>query len=84
VPRRLPAELDFFEALCAERTVWTALRANLSVVDAVASGFTTGRLSYSKVRAITRVAEPGDGVDWVELARALRPFRLYGDAWSTP
>jgi hypothetical protein len=26
-------------------------------------------VSYSKVRAITRVAEDGDGVDWVELAR---------------
>lgn len=28
-----------------------------------------GRVSYAKVQAITRVAEPDDPVDWVELAR---------------
>src|SRR3954451_25099361 len=35
----------------------------------VAAAFADGRASYSKVRAVTRVAEPDDGVDWVELAR---------------
>jgi pyruvate/2-oxoglutarate dehydrogenase complex dihydrolipoamide acyltransferase (E2) component len=33
----------------------------------IAAAFADGRLSYSKVRAITRVAEPDDGIDWVEL-----------------
>lgn len=36
---------------------------------ALAEAFAGGRVSYSKVRAITRVAEPGDGIDWVEHAR---------------
>lgn len=31
--------------------------------------FADGRVSYSKVRAISRVADPGDGIDWVSLAR---------------
>lgn len=31
--------------------------------------FADGRVSYSKVRAISRVAEPEDGIDWVSLAR---------------
>ena len=35
----------------------------------VAAAFADGRISYSKVRAITRAAEPGDDVDWVRLAR---------------
>src|SRR3954454_15005448 len=35
----------------------------------VATAFGDGRISYSKVRAVTRVAAPDDGVDWVELAR---------------
>ena len=35
----------------------------------LAAAFGDGRVSYSKVRAITRVAEPDDGVDWVSLAR---------------
>src|SRR3954452_22428412 len=35
----------------------------------VAAAFGDGRISYSKVRAVTRVAAPDDGVDWVELAR---------------
>src|SRR3954453_2069992 len=35
----------------------------------VAAAFGDGRASYSKVRAVTRVAEPNDGIDWVELAR---------------
>src|SRR3954451_876 len=35
----------------------------------VAAAFADGRASYSKVRAVTRVAEPDDGIDWVELAR---------------
>jgi hypothetical protein len=35
----------------------------------LADAFGDGRVSYSKVRAITRAAEPGDGIDWVDLAR---------------
>ena len=35
----------------------------------VAAAFGDGRISYSKVRAVTRVAAPDDGVEWVELAR---------------
>ena len=35
----------------------------------VSAAFADGRISYSKVRAVTRVAEPGDGIEWVELAR---------------
>ncbi len=38
-------------------------------LPAVALAFGDGRLSFSKVRAVTRVAEPEDGVDWVELGR---------------
>ena len=41
----------------------------LEDLPAVAAAFTDGRVSYSKVRAITRVAQPDDGIDWVELAR---------------
>jgi hypothetical protein len=41
----------------------------LEELPAVSAAFADGRISYSKVRAITRVAEPDDGVDWVELAR---------------
>jgi hypothetical protein len=41
----------------------------LEELPAVAAAFADGRISYSKVRAITRAAEPDDGVDWVELAR---------------
>ena len=33
------------------------------------SAFGDGRVSYSKVRAISRVAQPDDGVDWVMLGR---------------
>ena len=35
----------------------------------LAAAFAAGQLSYSKVRAITRVADPDDGVDWLALAR---------------
>lgn len=41
----------------------------LEDLPAVASAFADGRVSYSKVRAVTRVAQPDDGVEWVELAR---------------
>ncbi|HVM27152.1 MAG TPA: DUF222 domain-containing protein, partial [Mycobacteriales bacterium] len=41
----------------------------LQELPELAAAFGDGRVSYSKVRAITRVAEPGDGVDWVGLAR---------------
>ena len=32
----------------------------------LAAAFADGRVSYSKARAITRVAEPDDGIDWVD------------------
>jgi hypothetical protein len=41
----------------------------LTELPAVEEAFGGGRISYSKVRAITRAAEPEDGIDWVELAR---------------
>src|SRR5688500_5449539 len=41
----------------------------LEELPAVAAAFGDGRLSYSKVRAITRVADVDDGVDWVDLGR---------------
>jgi hypothetical protein len=41
----------------------------LQELPEVAVAFADGGVSYSTVRAITRVAEPGDGVDWVALAR---------------
>src|SRR4051812_6132857 len=41
----------------------------LEELPAVADAFGDGRISYSKVRAITRAAQPDDGIDWVELAR---------------
>jgi hypothetical protein len=41
----------------------------LEELPAVAAAFADGQASYSKVRAITRAAEPDDGVEWVELAR---------------
>lgn len=41
----------------------------LEELPALFEAFADGRVSYSKVRAITRAAEPDDGVDWVALAR---------------
>jgi hypothetical protein len=41
----------------------------LEDLPAVEAAFGDGRLSYSKIRAITRVAEPDDGIDWVHLGR---------------
>jgi hypothetical protein len=41
----------------------------LGVLPVTAAAFSAGRLSYSKVRAITRVAEPGTESELVELAR---------------
>ena len=35
----------------------------------IAEAFASGRMSWSQVRAVTRVAAPDDGVDWVDLAR---------------
>ncbi|HVE74991.1 MAG TPA: HNH endonuclease signature motif containing protein, partial [Mycobacteriales bacterium] len=36
----------------------------------LAQAFAAGRLSYCQARAITRVATPEDGIDWVGLARS--------------
>ena len=35
----------------------------------LAAAFGDGQVSYSKVRAITRVADPEDGIDWIAMAR---------------
>src|SRR5688500_2841749 len=42
----------------------------------LAAAFADGRVSYSKARAITRVAEPEDGIDWVGLARCSTAAQL--------
>ncbi len=42
----------------------------------VATAFAAGQVSYSKVRALTRVADPDDGVDWVSLARSSSAAQL--------
>jgi hypothetical protein len=36
----------------------------------VAEAFGQGEMSWTQVRAITRVARPDDGIDWVEIARS--------------
>jgi hypothetical protein len=41
----------------------------LEELPELTAAFGDGRVSYSKVRAITRVADPDDGIDWVDLAR---------------
>jgi hypothetical protein len=41
----------------------------LEELPAVAAAFAAGCISYSKVRAVTRIAEPDDAIDWVDLAR---------------
>src|SRR5688500_14361519 len=41
----------------------------LDDLPAIAEAFAAGRMSWSQVRAVTRVATPDDGVDWVDLAR---------------
>ena len=41
----------------------------LEELPVVAAAYRAGRVSYSKVQTITRVAEPADGIDWVEHAR---------------
>jgi hypothetical protein len=41
----------------------------LEELPRVAEAFLSARVSYSKVRAITRTAEPDDSIDWVALAR---------------
>jgi hypothetical protein len=42
----------------------------LRELPAVAEAFGRGWMSYSQVRALTRVARPDDEIDWVELARS--------------
>jgi len=48
----------------------------LRVLPLTAAGFAAGRLSYSQVRAITRVATAEDEVRWVELARVATGSQL--------
>ncbi len=48
---------------------WVRVARQLTELPAVRTAFEAGRMSWSQARAITRVAEPDDGVDWVELAR---------------
>lgn len=44
--------------------------ARLRELPAVAGAFGQGQMSWSQVRALTRVAHPDDGIDWVEIARS--------------
>lgn len=48
---------------------WVRVARRLEELPEMRAAFESGRASWSQVRAITRVAETGDGVDWVELAR---------------
>jgi len=60
----------------------------LSELPAITTAFATGQLSYSKVRALTRVATPADEARFVELALAMtaehleRLLRAYRKATS--
>lgn len=49
--------------------VWVRVAHRLEELPEIRAAFETGRMSWSQVRAVTRVAEPDDGVDWVDLAR---------------
>ena len=49
---------------------------HLEDLPQLAAAFADGRVSYSKVRAITRVAQPDDGIDWIELARSSSAAQL--------
>ena len=42
----------------------------------VAAAYAAGQVSYSKVRAMTRAAEPDDGIDWVSHARCSTAAQL--------
>lgn len=53
----------------AWRSCWHLFARQLTELPAVRTAFEAGRMSWSQARAITRVAEPDDGVDWVRLAR---------------
>lgn len=48
----------------------------LPELPAVPAAFADGRVSYSKVRAVTRIADPADGIDWVDLARCSTASQL--------
>jgi hypothetical protein len=48
----------------------------LEHLPAVAAAFGQGRISYSKVRAITRVATPSDEHTWLDLAEAATATRV--------
>ncbi len=41
----------------------------LEELPAIAAAFAAGQLSYSKVRALSRAAQPGDGIDWVAVGQ---------------
>lgn len=43
--------------------------ARLRELPEVEAAFSAGRISWSQVRAVTRVAATEDGIDWVDLAR---------------
>ena len=46
-----------------------AVARRLVVLDAVRDAFGRGELSYSRVRAVCRIAQPHDQHEWVDLAR---------------
>jgi hypothetical protein len=67
---------------CAHRLSWKVglspgaarervrVAARLRELPAVAESFGRGEMSWTQARAITRVARPDDGIDWVEIARS--------------
>lgn len=48
---------------------WVRVAGRLAELPAIHAAFTSGRMSWSQVRAVTRVATVDDGVDWPEVAR---------------
>jgi hypothetical protein len=48
---------------------WVRVARRLEELPEVSQAFSAGRMSWSQARAVSRVAEVGDAVDWVELAR---------------
>ncbi len=61
--------------VCTARE-WLRIGRKLAELPAVAAAFTAGRLSYSKVRALTRVATPENEADLCELALRVPAGRL--------
>lgn len=48
---------------------WVRVARRLEELPAIHAAFGSGQMSWSQVRAVTRVATVHDGIDWVDLAR---------------